>query len=104
MTDKNREIRLAARPKGMPDDSTFELVETPVPSPAEGEALVQNLYMSVDPAMRGRMNDVRSYSPPFEVGETLTGGAIGRVLESRDAGLSSVRSGLSVPVFVCRRT
>lgn len=89
MTGTNREIRLAARPRGMPDDSTFELVETPLPAPEEGEVLVRNLYMSVDPAMRGRMNDVRSYSPPFEVGEALTGGAIGRVVESRDAALAS---------------
>jgi NADPH-dependent curcumin reductase CurA len=84
----NREIRLAARPSGLPDASTFELVETPDPVPADGEVLVRNLYMSVDPAMRGRMNDVRSYSAPFEVGETLQGGAVGRVVESRDASRS----------------
>ncbi len=79
----NREIHLAARPVGTPDDSTFELVDAPMPQPADGEVLVRNVYMSVDPYMRGRMNDVKSYTPPFEVGATLQGGAIGRVVESR---------------------
>ena len=87
--ETSREIRLAARPVGLPDRSIFDLVETPVPAPADGEVLVRNLYMSVDPAMRGRMNDVRSYAPPFEVGEPLYGGAIGRVVESRDATLAA---------------
>jgi hypothetical protein len=87
--ETSREIRLAARPVGLPDRSIFDLVETPMPAPSDGEVLVRNLYMSVDPAMRGRMNDVRSYAPPFEVGEPLYGGAIGRVLESRDAALTA---------------
>ena len=79
----NREIRLAARPQGLPRASDFELVETPVPEPGEGEALIRNAFMSVDPYMRGRMNDVRSYVPPFELGEPLSGGAVGQVVESR---------------------
>ncbi len=84
----NREIRLAARPHGLPRASDFELAETPVPEPAEGEALIRNVFMSVDPYMRGRMNDVRSYVPPFELGEPLSGGAVGQVVESRLPGFA----------------
>lgn len=83
MTKKSREIRLASRPVGWPEESDFELVEVPIAEPGEGEILVRNLYMSVDPYMRGRMRDVESYTPPFQVGETLTGGSIGRVEVSR---------------------
>ncbi|MDX6198596.1 MAG: hypothetical protein QOJ79_1747 [Actinomycetota bacterium] len=78
----SREIRLAARPVGEPKPSDFELAEVEVPSPAEGELVVHNLVMSVDPYMRGRMNDVKSYVPPFQVGEALQGGAVGEVVES----------------------
>jgi len=82
MTERNREIRLAARPRGWPDDSTFELAETEVPRPGDGEVLIRNIYMSVDPYMRGRMNDVKSYVPPFQIGQPLEGHAIGQVVES----------------------
>lgn len=88
MSEQTREIRLAARPQGFPKDSDFELAETPMPSPAEGEVLVRNSYLSVDPYMRGRMNDVPSYIPPFQVGEPLEGGAVGQVIESRASELS----------------
>jgi NADPH-dependent curcumin reductase CurA len=81
-TAKNREIRLRRRPVGMPGPGDFDLVETPVPSPAEGQVLVRNIYMSVDPYMRGRMMDRKSYIPPFQVGETLSGGAVGQVVEA----------------------
>ncbi|WP_409467046.1 NADP-dependent oxidoreductase [Amycolatopsis sp. GA6-003] len=60
----------------------FDIVETEVPKPGPGQILVRNLVMSVDPAMRGRMNDVKSYSPPFVVGEAMQGGAVGEVIES----------------------
>src|SRR5437660_12228310 len=83
-----RGIRRAARPVGAPRESDFQLVETSLPDPGEGELLVRNLYMSVDPYMRGRMNDVKSYTPPFKLGEALEGGAIGRVERSRNAGFS----------------
>src|SRR3954447_19729870 len=79
----NREIRLRSRPHGWPTADNFELVETPVPEPGDGQVLVRNLFMSVDPAMRGRMNDVRSYVAPFEVGRPLEGGAVGEVVASR---------------------
>ena len=81
-TQKNREIRLKKRPVGMPTLADFELVETPVPAPAAGQVLVRNCYMSVDPYMRGRMVDRESYAPPFQIGETLSGAAVGQVTAS----------------------
>ena len=78
-----REIHLAARPRGWPAPETFALVTTERPEPADGQLLVRNRYMSVDPYMRPKMNDVKSYTPPYEVGEALYGAAIGEVLESR---------------------
>ena len=84
MAMRSREIRLAARPRGAPVASDFELVETDVPDPADGEIVVRNAYVSVDPYMRGRMNDVKSYVPPFALGEPLAGGAVGRVVSSRN--------------------
>jgi NADPH-dependent curcumin reductase CurA len=85
---KSKEIRLVSRPVGMPDASNFEAAEVDVPEPAEGEVLVQNICMSVDPYMRGRMMDRESYIAPFQVGEALQGGAIGKVLKSRVEGIS----------------
>ena len=79
-----REIRLAARPVGLPKESDFQLTVSTIAEPGDGEVLVRNLYMSVDPYMRGRMNDVKSYSPPFKLGEALEGGAVGRVERSRN--------------------
>lgn len=79
----SREIHLVARPRGMPDPADFALVETDVPEPADGEVLIRNAYISVDPYMRGRMNDARSYVPPFALGEVMTGGAVGQVVASR---------------------
>jgi NADPH-dependent curcumin reductase CurA len=84
MSLRSREIRLAARPRGLPADGDFELVEVDLPGPGEGEVLVRNAFVSVDPYMRGRMNDARSYVPPFAIGEPLTGGAVGRVVASGD--------------------
>jgi hypothetical protein len=78
-----REIRLVARPRGFPDEDLFELAETGIPDPGEGQLLVRNAYFSVDPYMRPRMNDVRSYVAPFTLGEAMTGGAVGRVAASR---------------------
>ncbi len=80
----NRQFTLASRPNGMPDDSTFRLVETAVPELAEGEILVETHFLSVDPYMRGRISAARSYAKPVEVGEVMTGGAAGRVLKSRN--------------------
>jgi len=70
----SREIHLASRPTGWPTGDNFRLVEVDLPEPGPGEVLVRNLFMSVDPYMRGRMDDARSYIPPFEVGQVLVGG------------------------------
>jgi NADPH-dependent curcumin reductase CurA len=76
------EWSLAARPVGMPKLSDFQTKTIDVPAPAEGEIQVMNTWMSVDPYMRGRMYDRESYVPPFQIGETLQGGAVGRVSAS----------------------
>ena len=78
----SREIRLKSRPTGMPTAVNFELAEVELPALDDGQLIVKNQYMSVDPYMRGRMNDVKSYVPPFQIGEALTGGAIGEVVQS----------------------
>lgn len=80
----SREIRLVARPTGFPGEDLFEIAETAIPDPGEGQVLVRNAYFSVDPYMRPRMNDVRSYVAPFTLGEAMTGGAVGRVAVSRN--------------------
>jgi NADPH-dependent curcumin reductase CurA len=85
---RGREIRLAARPTGEPTPDCFALAEVDVPAPAEGEVVVRNLFMSVDPYMRGRMNDVKSYVPPFQLGAALEGGAVGEVVASADPDLA----------------
>ena len=82
---QSREIRLAARPRGLPALRDFELAEVELPDPTDGQVLVRNAFVSVDPYMRGRMNDTKSYVPPFPLGEPLTGGAVGQVVASRDA-------------------
>ena len=81
----SHEIRLAARPSGRPGAEHFSLAQVPVGSPGEGSVLVRNLFMSVDPYMRGRMNDAASYVAPFELDRPLDGGAVGEVVESRSA-------------------
>lgn len=78
---------MTARPRGAPTKENFELAKVDVPEPGEGEVLVRNTHMSVDPYMRGRMNAGPSYAPPFEVGKALEGGAVGIVEQSRDANL-----------------
>ncbi len=81
-TTNGREVRLVARPQGMPVTSDFEVAEVEGRAPGEGEVLVRNLFLSVDPYMRGRMNDVKSYVPPFELGKVMDGGAVGEVAAS----------------------
>jgi NADPH-dependent curcumin reductase CurA len=83
MSSVSREIRLASRPTGWPTAANFSLVTTEVSPPSEGQVLVRNLFMSVDPYMRGRMNDMKSYVPPYEIGQPLDGRAVGEVIESR---------------------
>ncbi|MEH1057671.1 NADP-dependent oxidoreductase [Micromonospora sp. CPCC 206171] len=83
----NREIHLASRPQGWPTADNFRLVETEVPRPGPGQIVVRNQFMSVDPYMRGRMNDVKSYVPPFQLGAPLDGGAVGEVVASEADGV-----------------
>jgi len=84
MPTQSREVRLASRPEGAPTLDNFSFAAVELPDPTPGEVVVRNLYMSVDPYMRGRMNEVKSYVPPFEIGKALQGGAVGRVIASQD--------------------
>ena len=83
MPPLNAQWRLAARPAGFPKASDWEYVEEPVPDPGEGQFVVELEYLSLDPAMRGWMNEGRSYVPPVGIGEVMRAGGIGRVVESR---------------------
>jgi NADPH-dependent curcumin reductase CurA len=80
---ETREIQLASRPVGRPAPENFRLAQAVLPELAEGQILVKNQFMSVDPYMRGRMNDVKSYSAPFRLDAALDGGAVGEVIASR---------------------
>ncbi len=84
----SREWHLVARPHGWPVPTDFALREVPVEAPAEGRILVRNLHFSVDPYMRGRMNDVKSYTPPFALDRPMEGGAVGVVVASNAAGFT----------------
>jgi NADPH-dependent curcumin reductase len=79
-----RSIHLAKRPAGLPADDTWELREGPVPTPGEGDVLVKVAYISLDPAMRGWINEGRSYIDPVNIGDMMRAGGIGEVIESRD--------------------
>ncbi|GIN22016.1 NADP-dependent oxidoreductase [Siminovitchia fordii] len=83
MTILNQQIILAERPKGMPDTRTFKIVEKNVEELEKGQVLIKTLLVSVDPYMRGRMQDEESYIEPYEVGQVIEGGAIGEVIESK---------------------
>ena len=79
---RNMQVLLASRPSGPVEESNFRIVETDVPTPGPGEVLVKNLWLSLDPYMRGRMNAVKSYTKYVEIGEVMTGGTVGQILES----------------------
>ncbi|NYI06707.1 NADP-dependent oxidoreductase [Allostreptomyces psammosilenae] len=83
-----REVHLVARPEGWPTPADFALREVTVPRPGPGQVVVRNLYLSVDPYMRGRMNDAESYVPPFRLDHVMEGGAVGRVVASEAEGLA----------------
>jgi NADPH-dependent curcumin reductase CurA len=85
----NRKILLASRPKGPPTLDNFALTESVVVRPGEGELLCRTIYLSLDPYMRGRMDAVRSYAAPVEVGDVMVGGTVGEVLESRNPRFSA---------------
>lgn len=80
-----KQIILASRPKGLPVAENFKLEEVELPVLNAGELLLEGIYYSVDPYMRGRMNDAKSYVPPFETGKPLSGGVVAKVLESNSA-------------------
>jgi hypothetical protein len=88
MPETNVQVLLKARPEGLPKESDFEIVENPVPSPGEGEVLVRNVYLSLDPAMRGWMTDRKSYIPPVQLGAVMRGLTVGEVVESKHEGFS----------------
>ncbi len=84
MSNVNHQYRLAARPVGVPKRSDWNYTEEPVPEPADGEVVVKTLYLSLDPAMRGWMNEGKSYIPPVGIGEVMRAGGVGRVIASKD--------------------
>jgi hypothetical protein len=83
MPPVNRQITLSARPSGFPRESDFNLVTAPVPTPGSGEMLVRTIYLSLDPYMRGRMNDRQSYAASVRLGEVMVGGVVGKVVASK---------------------
>jgi NADPH-dependent curcumin reductase len=85
MSTINRQILLASRPQGEPGADNFKLVETPIAPLAEGQVLVRHHFLSLDPYMRGRMNDAKSYAAPQPLNEVMIGGTAGEVVESRNA-------------------
>jgi NADPH-dependent curcumin reductase CurA len=98
----NRQYRLAARPVGLPKASDWDFVTEPARAPAEGEVLVGVEYLSLDPAMRGWMNEGKSYIPPVKIGEVMRAGGVGKVLESKSPGFAAgdfVSGGLGIQSF-----
>src|SRR5271169_4854534 len=80
----NRQVLLASRPRGAVTEDNFRIVDAPLTAPDAGEALVRNDWLSLDPYMRGRMNDVKSYAPSVQLGQVMVGQTVGEVIESRD--------------------
>src|SRR5439155_2692150 len=85
MTTRGRQIVLAARPKGRPGLTDFRLEDTAIPTPAAGQLLLEVQYLSLDPYMRGRMNDGQSYAKPLEIGEVMPGETVAHVLVSNNS-------------------
>ena len=84
MSLTNRQVLLASRPTGAVSDADFRIVDVPLGTPHDGEVLVRNHWLSLDPYMRGRMSDAKSYAPSVQLGEVMVGQTVGEVLESRD--------------------
>lgn len=80
----NKQLILKKRPIGMPDETTWDLESNPIPEPGDGEVLVQQHYISLDPAMRGWMNDRKSYIEPVQIGEVMRAGSVGKVIKSNN--------------------
>ncbi len=88
MSQINRQIQLASRPTGEPTADNFKLVETPVPEVADGQVLVRNHYLSLDPYMRGRMSESKSYADPQPLNQVMIGGTVGEVVASKNSHFS----------------
>lgn len=99
----SREWHLSRRPNGVPVDEDFALVDVELPTPGDGEILVRNTFLSVDPYMRGRMNDVKSYVPPFQLDQPMDGDAVGVVEQVGEAVLDSNGSAIAVGDTVIHR-
>lgn len=84
MTETNTQVLLASRPVGTPKAENFDIVRKPIPVPGDGEILVRTIYLSIDPYMRGRMDDAKSYAASVAIGGVMTGGVVGQVLQSRN--------------------
>jgi NADPH-dependent curcumin reductase len=85
MTVRNRRVLLASRPQGAVTEQNFRIVDASLPEPADGEVLVKNEWLSLDPYMRGRMSDAKSYVPPAQLDEVMVGQTVGEVIGSRNA-------------------
>lgn len=85
MARKNTQVRLASRPSGFPEESNFRFTEEAVPEPKDGEVLVRNHYLSVDPYMRGRMNEQSTYAESVALGDVMVGGTVGEVIASKSS-------------------
>lgn len=83
MSEQNRQIHLVARPQGPVTEDCFRVVDAPVPAAPEGGIVVRQHYLSLDPYMRGRLDDVKSYAPPQPLNEVMIGGSVGEVVESK---------------------
>ena len=83
----NTQVLLARRPTGWPTEANFSVVETQIPEPQDGEFLVRVLWLSLDPYMRGRMNDGKSYAAKVELGDVMVGGGVGEIVASKKAGV-----------------
>src|ERR1700761_9122483 len=82
-TSVNHQVRLAARPSGLPKPTDWDKTSEPIPSASDGHFVVKIAYLSLDPAMRGWMNDAKSYVPPVGIGEVMRAGGVGQVIESK---------------------
>src|SRR5204863_6180434 len=103
---ENRRVVLASRPTGSVTEGNFQLEKLPIPKPADGEVLVRNLWLSLDPYMRGRMSDAKSYVKGVEIGEVMVGQTVGEVLESRHPKLAvgdTVLTQLGWQLYGCTR-
>src|SRR5688500_20348914 len=91
---QNKRVLLASRPAGWVSEDNFKIESAPVPTPAEGEVLVKNLWLSLDPYMRGRMSEAKSYVKGVDIGEVMVGQTVGEVVEARNP---AFRKGDKVP-------